>query len=283
MTASVQRAVLAWAPSGWRALPWRDTRDPWAVLVSELMLQQTQAVRVEPKWREFLGRWPTARACAAERPTDIVKAWAGLGYNRRALNLHRAATAVVERHDGQIPDTLESLLALPGIGPYTARAVLTFAFDRDVGIIDTNAARVLARAIAGRPLRRGEAQRLADALVPSGRSWEWNQAILDLGATVCTSRRPRCQVCPVAEHCSWRGVGPDPVVGSAGSSGRQAPFTGSDRQGRGRLLDALRRGPVTDVADACGWPDDAERSARIAGQLVDEGFAAERAGALELR
>ena len=282
MTAAVQRAVLAWAPAGWRALPWRDTRDPWAVLVSELMLQQTQAARVEPKWREFLGRWPTARACAADRPTEIVKAWAGLGYNRRALNLHRAATAVVERHDGQIPDDLEALLALPGIGPYTARAVLTFAFGRDVGILDTNAARVMARAVAGRKLRRGEAQRLADTLVPSGRSWEWNQAILDLGATVCTARRPRCEVCPVGRHCSWRGVGPDPAVGSAGSSTRQSAFTGSDRQGRGRLLDALRRGPVTDVASACGWPDDTERSARIAAQLVDEGFAAERAGAFEL-
>jgi A/G-specific adenine glycosylase len=266
--------LLGWADQGWRELPWRRTRDPWAILVSELMLQQTQVSRVVPKWTAFLERWPDPAACAGAAPADVVRAWAGLGYNRRALNLHRLAGLVVERHGGRLPDDLDALLALPGVGPYTARAVLAFAFGRDVGVLDTNAARVVARAAAGRRLGRVEAQRLADSLVPPGEGWAWNQAMLDLGARVCTARAPRCDACPLASACAWRGVGDDPAPGSFGVSGRQSRFEGSDRQGRGRLLDALRGGPVVEVAVACGWPEDPERASRVAAGLVAEGFAA---------
>ncbi|HVM67178.1 MAG TPA: A/G-specific adenine glycosylase [Acidimicrobiales bacterium] len=263
---ALQRDVLAWAPDGWRELPWRRTRDPWAVLVSELMLQQTQAARVVPHWHDFVHRWPTPAACAAADAADLVRAWAGLGYNRRALNLHRCAVAVTTAHGGALPDDARALEALPGVGPYTARAVLAFAFGRDVGVVDVNVARVLARA-AGATRR---VQEVADALVPPGRGWAWNQALLDLGATVCTARRPRCGACPVARRCAWRRHGGDDP------SRRRAPaprFEGSDRQARGRLLDALRAGPVRDVATACGTPTDVPRAARIADGLVSDGFA----------
>ena len=173
---------------------------------------------------------------------EVVRAWAGLGYNRRAVHLHATAVVVVERHGGTLPDELDALLALPGVGPYTARAVLAFAFERDVGVVDTNAARVLARR-AGRSLDRAAVQAQADAAVPAGRGWAWNQAMLDLGATTCRARSPGCDVCPVARGCAWWEAGrpePDPARGSAGVSTGQSRFEGSDRQGRGRLVDALR-------------------------------------------
>ena len=208
----------------------------------------------------------------------MVTAWAGLGYNRRAVNLHRCAREVVERHGGVLPSELDELLALPGIGPYTARAVLAFAFEADhVGVLDTNAARVHAR-WAGRSLGPKEAQAAADAAVPPGAGWAWNQAMLDLGATTCTARSPRCEACPVAPWCAWHGSGrsePDPAIGSHGTSGRQSTFAGSDRQGRGRLVDALRRGPVpaAGLAAAMGWPDDSARAGRVAATLVADGIA----------
>ncbi|MFA9444179.1 A/G-specific adenine glycosylase [Egicoccus sp. AB-alg6-2] len=270
-----------------RDLPWRRTRDPWAVLVSELMLQQTQVGRVLPRFREFLDRFPTPQACAAAAPGEVVRVWAGLGYNRRALNLHRTAVAVVEQHDGRLPDDLDALLALPGIGPYTARAVLAFAFERDHGVVDTNAARFLARAVAGRRLGAREAQALADAQVPPGAAWEWNQSVLDLGATICVKRAPRCERCPLQASCAWFAAGlpePDPAEGSAGSSTPQARFEGSDRQGRGRLVQALRTGPVETVrvADVAGWPDDPDRAQRIADSLVADGLAEYVDGQLSL-
>jgi A/G-specific adenine glycosylase len=276
-----------WGDDTRRDLPWRRTRDPWAVLVSELMLQQTQVARVLPRYEAFLERFPTPAACAAATPGTVVAAWEGLGYNRRAVNLHRAATAMVLEHAGEVPDTLGELLALPGIGPYTARAVLAFAFERDHGVLDTNAARVLARAVAGRRLKPREAQELADALVPAGDAWAWNQSVLDLGATVCVKRRPRCGSCPVAAACAWTSAGhpdPDPADGSAGTSGPQSRFEGSDRQGRGRLVQALRTGPVevTRVPDAAGWPDDPDRARRVADGLVGEGLAEYIDGTLAL-
>jgi A/G-specific adenine glycosylase len=272
-----QRALLEWSERTRRDLPWRRTRDPWGVLVSELMLQQTQVARVVPKYESFLERFPTPAACAAATPADVVRLWAGLGYNRRALNLHRAAIACVERHEGRLPATLDELLALPGIGPYTARAVLAFALGADVGVLDTNAARVHAR-LAGVRLDAKTAQRNADEAVPAGRGWAWNQAVLDLGATVCTKRTVRCDVCPVARHCAWHLAGhpePDPAEGSAGTSGRQSAFVGSDRQGRGRLVDALRAGPVAPdaLAATMGWPDDEARAERVAITLVVDGLA----------
>ncbi|HEX7168144.1 MAG TPA: A/G-specific adenine glycosylase [Acidimicrobiales bacterium] len=273
-----QDALLSWSErEGWRDLPWRRTRDPWSVLVSELMLQQTQVPRVVPKYDAFLRRFPTPAACAAAPVGDVVRMWAGLGYNRRAVNLHRAAQVCVDDYGGALPDTLVDLLALPGVGPYTARAVLAFAHEQDVAVLDTNAARVVAR-VRGRTFALADAQSEADALVPEGRGWRWNQAILDLGASVCTKRVPRCERCPVTRSCAWFATGrstADPAEGSGGTSGRQSAFAGSDRQGRGRLVDALRLGPLPleHVAATAGWPDDPHRADRIAASLVADGLA----------
>ena len=273
-----QRRLLDWAEGVRPDLPWRHTRDPWAVLVSELMLQQTQVARVVPKYAVFLADFPDAASCAAADVGDVVRRWAGLGYNRRAVHLHRTATVVTEDLGGSMPDTLDGLLALPGIGPYTARAVLAFAYERDVGVVDTNAGRVLARAVAGRRLAPAEAQRLADATVPPDRGWAWNQAVLDLGATVCTKRSPRCDTCPVRDECAWRASqpqDPDPAIDSAAVSRPQSTFDGSDRQGRGRLVDALREGPVPvgRLAAVMGWPDEPDRADRVAATLVSDGLA----------
>lgn len=278
MSQALIGALLEWSETeGWRDLPWRQTRDPWAILVSELMLQQTQVARVVPRYDAFLRHFPTVAACADATVGDVVRSWAGLGYNRRAVNLHRTATTCVDLHDGALPDTLDGLLALPGVGPYTARAVLVFAHERDVAVLDTNVARVLARA-RGRRSTIAEAQRAADELVPHGNAWRWNQAMIDLGATVCTKRAPSCGRCPVSSSCAWFAAGlagDDPATGTAGGGRMQSSFAGSDRQGRGRLVDALRLGPVPVrlLALAAGWPDDPPRAARIAEALVADGLA----------
>jgi A/G-specific adenine glycosylase len=281
----MQDTLLAWSATSRRDLPWRRTRDPWAILVSEIMLQQTQVARVEPRYREFLAAFPTPAACAAAPVAEVVRLWSGLGYNRRAVNLHRAAEVVVADHGGALPDDLQALLALPGVGPYTARAVLAFAFERDHGVVDTNAARFLARAVAGRRLTGAVVQREADAMVPLTQAWAWNQAVLDLGATVCTKRAPRCGQCPVSSLCVWQATrGTDPANGSAGVSTPQSRFEGSDRQGRGRIVAALRTGPidVERVADVTGWGDDPVRARRIADSLVRDGLAEYADGALVL-
>lgn len=240
------------------------------------MAQQTQVARVAERWGPFLERFPTPAACAAAPAADVLRLWSGLGYNRRALALHRCAQAVVERHDGRLPREIDALLALPGVGPYTARAVAAFAFEDDHGVVDTNTARVLAR-WTGRSLRPGEAQRAADAEVPAGQAWAWNQALLDLGATVCTRRAPRCDACPVVDGCAWAANGwgePDPADGSAGVSGGQSTFAGSDRQGRGRLVAALGVAPVREreLADLLGWPDDPARAQRVVATLLADGL-----------
>lgn len=270
-----QRALLRWGESVRRDLPWRDTRDPWAVLVSEVMLQQTQVARVIPKWHEFLSRWPTPRAAASAGFTEILSVWTGLGYPRRARALHDTAKVLVAEHRGVVPPVLDALLALPGVGPYTARAVLTFAFGHDVGVVDTNIARVLARR-GGHRLKPGEAQASADEFVPMGEGWAHNQSLMDLGAMVCRPT-PSCCECPLRIGCEWAQAGrpePDPSRGSSGVSGRQAKFAGSDRQGRGRLLRAAAAGPLrrSGLAEAAGWPDDATRAARVAHALAVEGF-----------
>jgi A/G-specific adenine glycosylase len=276
VTTVLQADLLAWGEAERRDLPWRRTRDPWAVLVSEVMLQQTQVPRVVPRWTAFLARFPDPAACAAAPVGDVLRLWVGLGYNRRAVALHRAATVAVRQHGGRLPTALDDLLALPGIGPYTARAILVFAHEHDVGLVDTNAGRFLARAAAGRPLAPREAQALADAMVPDGEGWAWGQAVFDLGASVCRRRVPRCADCPVRPHCAWAQAGwpdPDPAERTAGASGTQAAFTGSDRQGRGRLVDALRTGPVAvaDLPAAMGWPDDRPRAERVVAGLVADG------------
>ncbi|MEY2421848.1 MAG: A/G-specific adenine glycosylase [Acidimicrobiaceae bacterium] len=242
------------------------------------MLQQTQAPRVVPKFVAFLARFPTIEVCAAASVGEVVDAWHGLGYNRRAVNLHRAAVIIDERHGGVLPDDLDALLALPGIGPYTARAVLVFAFEHDLGLVDTNAGRFVSRALAGRPLDLADAQRLADGQVPHGQAWAWGQAVFDLGAAVCTKRAPACGACPIAASCAWALAGwpePDPVIGSAGVTKGQSTFAGSFRQGRGRLVAALRSGPVgaEAIAVAAGWPDDQPRAAQAVASLVADGLA----------
>jgi A/G-specific adenine glycosylase len=269
--------VLAWAEEHRRDLPWRHTRDAWSILVSEVMLQQTQVDRVVPHYERFLAAFPTPAACAAAGPAAVVRLWSGLGYNRRALNLHRAAAAMVADHGGRVPHDDRALRALPGVGPYTARAVRTFAFGDDVAAVDTNGVRVLARAVAGAPLSVRQATVMGDRLVPPGHSWEFNQAMFDLGATVCTAARPDCARCPLARQCAWRrrgAAGADPWRSSP-TARPQSTFEGSDRQGRGRLLHALRAGAVRHdaVATACGWPEDPDRAERVAAAVVAEGFA----------
>jgi A/G-specific adenine glycosylase len=243
------------------------------VLVSEVMLQQTQATRVAGVFEDFMERFPAASSCARAGAGEVLVAWGGLGYNRRAVALQRAAVAVTDRFGGVVPDDLDALCSLPGVGPYTARAVLAFAFERHVAVVDVNVSRVLARAVAGKALAAGAAQSLADALVPRGRSWAWNQAIMELGATRCAARAPRCGSCPLQARCRWARAGrtgSDPARPTA----RQSAFDGSDRQGRGRLVAALRAGPVRpgQVATACGWPDDPARARRVADALVAEGL-----------
>jgi A/G-specific adenine glycosylase len=275
----------AWGHASLRDLPWRRTRDPWQVLVSEAMLQQTQVARVIERYGPFLERFPTPAAMADSPLADVLDAWAGLGYYRRARDLHRAASAIVTHHAGRVPDTVADLVALPGIGAYTARAVLALAYEQDHGVVDTNVARVLARAVTGAPMTAGAGQRLADALVPPGTGWLHNQTLLDLGATVCTARTPRCEECPLRSACAWRRAGgEDPARTTAGTSRPQAPFAGSDRQGRGRLLAALRTeqgGIASDALDAVtGWGD-VERSRRVADGLVADGLAAWSGSTLE--
>ena len=314
-----QGALLAWGERHLRDLPWRRSRDPWAVLVSEVMAQQTGVDRVVPYWHAFLDRFPDPAACAAAPVADVLRLWAGLGYNRRGLSLHRCAVAVVERHGGVVPGELAPLLALPGIGPYTARAILAFAHERPVGVVDTNVGRVLAR-WAGRPLTAGEAQDWADdlaALDPPVTAWLWNQTVMELGGTVCAKRRPACARCPMQGGrgrgadvdagvagaggpvagasgagegrggCAWWASGladPDPAEGSAGVSKGQSRFEGSDRQGRGRLVDALRRGPVgvAELPRVMGWPDDAARARRVAATVVADGLAAQDGATVRL-
>jgi len=269
----LRRAVVRHASEGLRPLPWRSSRDAWVVLVSEVMLQQTQAARVAPVFEAFIDRFPTVSSCARAGAGEVVVAWEGLGYNRRAVALHGAAVTVMERFGGVVPGDLEALRSLPGVGPYTARAVLAFAFEAHVAVVDVNVSRVLARAVAGDALAPAPAQSLADSLVPRGRSWAWNQAIMEIGATLCAPRAPRCDDCPLRARCRWAGTGraePDPGRRRT----RESAFAGSDRQGRGRLVAALRSGPVRrdQVPAACGWPDDPDRARKVADAVVADGL-----------
>ena len=276
----MQQALLDWSGTRLRDLPWRRTRDPWAILVAELILQQTQVARAQERWPQFMREFPTPTACAAGGAAAVQRAWEGLGYNRRALRLHRSAVLCTDQHGGAVPDTLLELRALPGVGPYTARAVLAFAYERDVAVVDTNVGRVLARVQDTTPALV-EQQALADTLVVTGQGWRWNQAMLDVGATVCTAKSPACESCPFESVCAWRQAGwpsPDPAVGAGGVAGRQSRFEGSDRQGRGRLMAALRRSEVAedDLPDVMGWPTQAERAGAVAATLVRDGLVEHR-------
>jgi A/G-specific adenine glycosylase len=266
--------ILDWGAHNRRDLPWRHTRDPWRILVSEVMLQQTQVDRVVPHYERFVETYPTPAACAASGSAEVVRRWSGLGYNHRALNLHRAATSIVDQHHGHVPSNDAELRALPGVGAYTARAVRSFGFADDVAAVDTNGVRVLSRAVAGAPLTATAAFALGDRLVPRAGSWEFNQSMFDLGATVCRAR-PDCERCPLRRLCAWRRRGGADPWRAGAATRRQSVFAGSDRQGRGRLLEALRGGdvPAGAVAVACGWPDDVARAQRVAAAVVKEGFA----------
>ena len=199
-------ALLEWGRTWRRDLPWRRTRDPWAVLVAEVMLQQTGVERVIPKWEAFLERFPNPAGCASSTLAEVLELWQGLGYPRRGRNLWLTARACAEQHGGELPAELDPLLALAGIGPYTARAVLTFAHELPVGGVDTNIARILARC-EGRQLTRAEAQRVADSWVAEEQPWEWNQTLMDVGAGWCRPD-PRCDLgCPLAAGCGWNLAG----------------------------------------------------------------------------
>ncbi len=278
MNEAGRAAVLAWGDDHLRPLPWRSTRDPWAVLVSEVMAQQTGVDRVIPRYRAFLARFPTLpRASAAAPAGDVVRLWAGLGYNRRAVNLHRCAAAVVERHGGRLPADLAALLALPGVGPYTARAVLAFAFEHDVGVVDTNVGRVLAR-WEGRPLRPREAQAAGRRPGPAGPVVALEPG--DDGAGRDGLPPPRVPLPDVPGPRRLRVAGRGPVPpGPGGRLGRrvgggQPPLRGVRSPGSGP---AGRRAvpapvPVGEAAAVMGWPDDEARADRVVVAMLAEGL-----------
>ena len=249
--AELRDAILEWYAASARPLAFRRTTDPYAILVSEAMAQQTQAARAAAYWERFIARFPTVQALASATPADVLRAWQGLGYDRRALALWRAARVIVETHDGHVPETVEALEALPGVGPYTARAVAALAFGQAVGAVDVNVRRVLGRIVAGSPdaLSPVEMQALADAAVPVDRPGAWTHALMDVGATVCRPREPRCEDCPARAWCQFasaraattdrrRRRGPQ-----AGPRQPTAAFNTTNRWLRGRILDRLRLAP----------------------------------------
>jgi A/G-specific adenine glycosylase len=242
-------SLLAWYEQYKRELPWRQTHDPYAILVSETMLQQTGVERVIPKYLAFLAAFPTLHALAAAPSADVIRLWSGLGYNRRAVWLQRAARSALERWGG-LPAAIDDLLALPGVGPYTARAVACFAFAAQVATIDTNIRRVLTRVLHGAEetqLTAKAMQALADSVLPPGRAYDWNQALMDLGATICTHAAPRCLICPWQTMCrAFPAVQTAPAstgaaVGEARPKWKESSFVGSRRYYRGRVVEALRQ------------------------------------------
>ncbi len=284
----VRAGLLGWFAANARDLPWRRTRDPYRILVSEVMLQQTQVDRVIPYFERWLDLFPDVTALAFAPTADVITAWAGLGYNRRAVNLQRTARYVVEERGGVFPDTVEELLTLPGIGPYTSGAIAAFAFERDVAFIDTNMRRVLHRVAFGPDgpdqLRHDrEVIPVARQLVPEGRGWEWNQALIEFGALQCTARKPACLVCPLQSDCASYPA----ILGALASVPRgtrkkaEAPFEGSNRFYRGRIIDLLRSAPGTGLSlDEIGsavrpgyGPDDRSWIEGVVGGLTRDGLA----------
>ena len=245
------------------------------MLVSEVMLQQTPVARVLPAWRAWLGRWPSPATLAAAPPAEAIRAWDRLGYPRRALRLHSAATAIVERHGGSVPERYDDLLALPGVGEYTAAAVASFAYGQRHVVLDTNVRRVLARAASGQPVAApsptaGE-RVLAASLLPLDGAPEWSVAMMELGALVCTAQSPRCGACPLSDRCRWRLAGHPPPDGPRRRGQRWA---GTDRQVRGRLMAILRdaSGPVGKADLDLAWPHDPAQRERALDSLVADGL-----------
>jgi A/G-specific adenine glycosylase len=274
--AGFSSAISVWFEDNARDLPWRRAGfSAWGTLVSEFMLQQTPVNRVIPRLAEWLERWPTPGDLASVPPGEAVRAWASLGYPRRALWLHAAAVQIVERHDGVVPEDVDDLLALTGIGDYTARAVAAFAYGHRHPVVDTNTRRVMARAVAGQaqpaPPSRTRDLAAMSALLPeeTGAAAAFNAAIMELGAVVCTSRSPRCGACPVRDACAWRAAGFPPYTGPTKTV--QKKFEGSDRQVRGLIMAELRatHHPVTDAEIGGLWPDTIQRDRALAGLLAD--------------
>ena len=271
--------AIAWYDANARDLPWRAPgTSAWGVLVSEVMLQQTPVVRVEPAWRSWMTRWPAPAALAADPPAEAIRMWGRLGYPRRAIRLHQCAGAIVARHGGRVPSDVDQLLTLPGIGTYTARAVAAFAYGQRHPVVDTNVRRVVARAVEGAP-DAGPATTAADltavaALLPiePAPAARASIAFMEIGAVVCTARSPRCTDCPFFAECAWR-VSGAPAL--AGPSRKRQAYTGTDRHVRGLLLAVLRDAtdPVPRQRLDLVWADDAQRARALAG-LVSDGLAA---------
>lgn len=268
--------LLDWYERSRRDLPWRDPGvTPWQILVSEFMLQQTPVARVLPIWRDWVLRWPTASATAAASPAELVRAWGKLGYPRRAKRLHECATVIARDHADVVPDDVDTLLTLPGVGSYTARAVACFAYGQPVPVVDTNVRRVVARAVHGRA-DAGASSTVRDnadvsALLPDdGSAHRFSAALMELGATVCTARAPRCGLCPLT-GCRWRLAGYPPGPGPAR---RPQPYAGTDRQVRGRLLDVLRDSntPVTRAQLDVAWLTDTSQRERALDSLLADGL-----------
>lgn len=274
--ADLHERILDWFEVNRRTLPWRDDPGPWRVMVSEFMLQQTPVSRVLPVFGAWLQRWPTPADLAREPAGEAVRAWGRLGYPRRALRLHAAAVEITERHGGRVPGTYDELLELPGVGDYTAAAIVSFAHARRAVVLDTNVRRVFARTIGGVPYPSTSVTRaerdLATSLLPESDadSARWAAATMELGALVCTARSPRCDACPVADLCAWRSAG---YPEHDGPARRGQAWDGTDRQCRGRLMAVVRDAtePVTkDELDRV-WPDAAQRE-RCVDSLLDDGL-----------
>jgi A/G-specific adenine glycosylase len=272
---TLSSTMINWFAEHGRALPWREPGfSAWGTLVSEFMLQQTPVARVVPRLQEWLTRWPRPEDLAAASPGDAVRAWDRLGYPRRALNLHAAAVMITERHNGVVPCDIDQLLALPGVGDYTARAVAVFAYGERHPVVDVNIRRVIARAINGQgepgtPAKRDLVE--MEALLPdsAAEAQKTNAAIMELGALVCTARAPRCEQCPIADRCRWKAEGYPPYEGTR--SPIQKKFEGSDRQVRGLIMAELRASdvPVTTAEIDSIWSDASQRERALAGLLKD--------------
>jgi A/G-specific adenine glycosylase len=268
--------LLEWYDRSRRDLPWREPGvSAWQILVSEFMLQQTPVARVLPIWTEWVRRWPTPSATAAASAADVLRAWGKLGYPRRAKRLHECATVIARDHGDVVPDDVETLLSLPGIGSYTARAVACFAYHQRVPVVDTNVRRVVARAVHGRADAGAPsaARDHADisALLPNDETApRFSIALMELGATVCTARTPRCGLCPLGD-CGWRHTGYPPAQGPAR---RGQTYAGTDRQVRGRLLDVLRArdSPVTRAELDLAWLTDSRQRERALDSLLVDGL-----------
>ncbi len=268
--------VLRWYDAHARELPWRGpAASAWSVMVSEFMLQQTPVARVLPVHEAWLARWPHPAALACEPTGEAVRMWGRLGYPRRALRLHAAATMLVAEHDGEVPTTYAALLALPGIGDYTASAIASFAFGQRHVVLDTNVRRVFARALSGvefPPTAPTRAEReLATELLPpeaTDIAATWAVAVMELGALVCTARDPRCGSCPIADQCAWLAAGRPPY---AGPPRRGQAWDGTDRQCRGRIMAMLREapGPVHHTRIDTAWPDRTQLDRCLEGLLSD--------------